>query len=114
MGNNEHSGKKLLGSGFDASLACADVHKATREKGEVAAQWEFKLEGVETENNRTTVEAAEDVMGEISIEDITTCIPNAARAVEFETTRGIINWKMKAEHLEAEKNLRRRMGGEGL
>ena len=32
------------------------------------------------------LEAAGDVMGEISIEDIIKCIPNAAKAVEFETT----------------------------
>ena len=79
--------------------------------------WRPKTTGDESGFGRMIVgklEAAEDVMGEISIEDITKCIPNAARAVEFETTRGMINWKKTAEHLEAEKNLRRRMGGEGL
>ena len=35
-----------------------------------------------------SLEAAEDVMGEVSIEDITECIPKAARAVDFESAGG--------------------------
>ena len=55
-------------------------------------------------------EAAEDVMGEISIEDITKCIPNAARVVEFEKAGGRNQLvKKTVEHLEAERNLRGRM-----
>ena len=32
------------------------------------------------------LEAAEDMMEEVSIDDITECTPKAARAVEFEST----------------------------
>ena len=35
-----------------------------------------------------SLEDVEDVMGGISIEDITNNLPNAARAVEFESTEG--------------------------
>ena len=50
--------------------------------------WRPKTESDECGFGRVIVEsleAAEDVMGEVSIEDITECIPKAARAVEFES-----------------------------
>ena len=35
-----------------------------------------------------SLEAAEGVMGDVSIEDITECIPKAASAVDFESAGG--------------------------
>ena len=60
-----------------------------------------------------SLEVAEDVMGEVGVEDITECVPKAARAVEFEAA-GKRNRLVKktTEHLEAEKNLSRRTGEE--
>ena len=54
-----------------------------------------------------SLEAAEDVMGEVSIEDITECIPKAASTVDIESA-GRRNRLVKktAELLEAERNLR--------
>ena len=49
----------------------------------------------------------------VSIEDITECIPEAAKAVEFESA-AMRNRSVKKtrEHLEAEKNVRGRTGEE--
>ena len=59
------------------------------------------------------LEAAEDVMEEVSIDDITECTPKAARAVELESTGGGYRLVKKAkEHLEAEKSLRGRTAEE--
>ena len=60
-----------------------------------------------------SLEAAEDVMEEVSIEDITECILKAARAVDFESAgrrSGLV--KKTTEHLEAERKLRGTMGEE--
>ena len=58
-------------------------------------------------------EDAEDLMGDISIEDITKNLPRAARAVEFESTGGGNKLVKKTEeHLEAEKNLQGKDGDE--
>ena len=60
-----------------------------------------------------SLEDAEDPMGDISIEAITKNLPNAAKAIECESTRGgnrLI--KKTKEHLEAEKNLRGKDGDE--
>ena len=49
-------------------------------------------------------------MGDISIEDITKNLPNAAKAIEFESTGGgnrLI--KKTKEHLEAEENCEEQM-----
>ena len=57
--------------------------------------------------------AAEDVMGEISIDDITKNIPKAAGEVEFDSAgRGNKPVKKTKEHLEAEKKLRGKAGEE--
>ena len=47
-------------------------------------------------------------LGGIRIEDIAKNLPRAARAIEFESSRGGGNKLVKKtkEHLEAEKNLR--------
>ena len=59
------------------------------------------------------LEAAEDGIGEISIEDTTKCIPDAARTVEFETVGGRNQLVKKSkEHIEAEKILRVKIGKE--
>ena len=64
-----------------------------------------------------SLEAAEDVMGEVSIEDITECIPKAASAVDFESDgwrNKLVNLRGKtlAEHLEAGKEPRFQSNGE--
>ena len=60
-----------------------------------------------------SLEDAEDPMGDTSIEDITKNLPNAAKAIEFETTGGGNRLSKKTkEHLEAEKNLRGKDGDE--
>ena len=60
-----------------------------------------------------SLEGAEDPMGDISIEDITKNLPNAAKAIEFESTGGGNRWiKKTKEHLEAEKILRGKDGDE--
>ena len=52
-------------------------------------------------------------MGEISTEDITECIPKAARAVDFVSVEGKHRLvKKTAEHLEVERNLRGKKGEE--
>ena len=59
------------------------------------------------------LEENQDIMGEISIEDITNCIPSAARALEFETNGGRDQLVKKTkEHLEAEKSLGGKLGEE--
>ena len=51
-------------------------------------------------------EAAEDIFGEVSNENITECIPKASGAVEFESAgRRKTLVPKTTEHLEAEKNL---------
>ena len=53
--------------------------------------WKPKTESDETEFGRMLVnslEDAEDLMGDISVEDITKNLPRAARAVEFESIGG--------------------------
>ena len=53
-----------------------------------------------------SLEAAEDVMGEVSIEDITERIPKAASAVDLESAGGRNRWVKKiAEHRDAERTL---------
>ena len=60
-----------------------------------------------------SLEDAEDLMENISIEDITKNLPRAVRAVEFESTaRGNKLVKKTKVHLEAEKNLRGKDGDE--
>ena len=60
-----------------------------------------------------SLEEAEDVMGDISIEDITKKLPMAARAVEFESTGGRNRLiKKTRDHLEAEKSLTGKEGEE--
>ena len=61
-----------------------------------------------------SLEDAEDLMGDISIEDIVKNLPRAARAPEFESSGGEGNKLVKKteEHLEAEKNLRGKDGDE--
>ena len=50
------------------------------------------------------LEEAENAVGQISIEDITRCIPEAARSINFETTGGRNQLVKKTrEHLEGEK-----------
>ena len=50
-----------------------------------------------------SLEDAEDLLGEVSIEDITKKLPKTARTVEFESTRGGNKMVRKTpEHLEAE------------
>ena len=49
----------------------------------------------------TALEDSEDLMGDINIVDIVEILPMAARAIEYESTRG-----GGAKNLEAEKNLR--------
>ena len=59
------------------------------------------------------LEEAQDLMGEVSIEDITKNLLTAAKAVEFESKVGRNRLVKKTrEHLEAEKNLRRKEGEE--
>ena len=60
----------------------------------------------------TGLEEAEDLMGDINIEDIVENLPMAARAIEFESSRGggAKMVKNTEEHLEAEKNLRGKEG----
>ena len=54
-----------------------------------------------------SLEDAEDVMGEVSIDDITKCIPKASRAVHVESAGGGNKLvKRKKGHLEGENNLR--------
>ena len=60
-----------------------------------------------------SLEDAEDLMGSISIEDITKNLPRAARAVEFESIGGGNKLVKKTKvHLEAEKKLRGKGGDE--
>ena len=60
----------------------------------------------------TGLEDAEDLMGDINIEGILENLPMAARAIEFEFSRGggAKMVKKTEEHLEAEKNLRGKEG----
>ena len=52
------------------------------------------------------MEAAEDAVGEISIEDLTTINPDAARAINFKRTAVRCQLiKKTKEHIEAEKHL---------
>ena len=71
--------------------------------------WRPKTESEEVGFGRMIVgslEDAEDMMGDISIEDITKKLPIAARAVEFESTGGRNRMVKKTlAHSEAEKNL---------
>ena len=58
-----------------------------------------------------SLEDAEDLMGDVNIEDKTKNLPKAARAIEFESTRGGNKLAKKSrEHIEAEKNLREQNG----
>ena len=78
--------------------------------------WKPKTEGDETGFGRMIVgslEDAEDLMENISIEDVTKNLPRAARAVEVESTAGGNKLVKKTkEHLEAEKNLQGKTGDE--
>ena len=78
--------------------------------------WKPKTESDETAFGRLIVgslEDAEDPMGDISIEDITKNLPNAAKATEFESIGGGNKLVKKTEeHLETEKNLRGKDGEE--
>ena len=59
------------------------------ENNSVLKGWKPKTEGDETGLGRMiagSLEDAEDLMGDINIEDITKNLPSAARAVEFEST----------------------------
>ena len=60
------------------------------------------------------LEDAEDLMGNINIEDIAENLPMAARAIEFESSGGERAKMVKKtkEHLDAEKNLRGKDGEE--
>ena len=59
------------------------------------------------------LEEAQDLIGEVSIEDITKNLPKAAKAVEFESRGGRNKMVRKTqEHLEAEKNLKGKEGEE--
>ena len=60
-----------------------------------------------------SLEDAQDLMGEISIEDKTKNLPKAARAIEFESTGGRNKLTKKTKgHVEAQRNLRRKDGDE--
>ena len=60
-----------------------------------------------------SLEVAEDVMGEVSIEEITESIPKAVRAVDFGSAGWRNRWvKKTTEHLEAAKKLRGKFGKE--
>ena len=65
-----------------------DKEKLRHKSNSALKGWRAKTESDETGFGRKMVEgleAAEDVMGEGSIDDITECIPKAARPVEFES-----------------------------
>ena len=72
--------------------------------------WRPKTESDEAALGRMTVESledAEDMMGHLSIEDITKKLPMAARAFGFESTGGRNSMvRQTREHLEAEMNLK--------
>ena len=79
--------------------------------------WKPETEGDEAGFGRIQVgglEDAEDLMGDISIEDLVKNLSRAAKAIEFESSGGggakLVN-KTK-EHLDAEKNLRGKDGDE--
>ena len=78
--------------------------------------WRPKTESDESEFVRMIVEGledAEDLTGEVSIEDITKNMPMAAKAIEFESAGGRNRLvKRTPEHLGAEKNLRGKEGEE--
>ena len=61
------------------------------ENNSVLKGWKPKTEGDEAGFRRMLVaglEDAEDLMGDISIEDMVKNLPRAARAIEFESSRG--------------------------
>ena len=80
-----------------------------RNSNAVVKGWKPKTESDECGFGRVIVgslEASEDVMGEVSSEDITECFPRAASAVDFESaveSNRLV--KKTAEHLEAGRNL---------
>ena len=59
-----------------------------------------------------SLDDAEDLMGDIRIKDIAKNLPRAARAIEFESSRGGGNKLVKKtkEHLEAERKVRGKDG----
>ena len=60
-----------------------------------------------------SLEDAENILGEVSTEDMSKKWPKAARSFEFESARGGNKAVRKTlEHLEAEKNLRGKEGEE--
>ena len=78
--------------------------------------WRAKSESDEADFGRMIVEEmeeAQDLMGEVSIGDITKNLPKAAKAVEFESNGGTNKTVKKTrEHLEAEKSLKGKEGEE--
>ena len=99
------------------SVRLAEKKEGWRYDGNSALKgWKPKTESDETGFGRTIVgslEDAEDLMGDISIEDITKNLPSAAGAVEFESTGGSNKLVKKTkEHLEAENHLRGKDGEE--
>ena len=81
MGNEEHSGKKLQSSKPYRSLASDDTCKITTqerswryENNSILKGWKPKTESNETDWGRVIVgslQDSEDLMGDISIDDIT-------------------------------------------
>ena len=125
MGNEKYRGKELQCSKSYTSLAvmtCVRLpgknEKCWHEGNSALRGWRAEAESDETGFGRVRVEgleAAEDVMGDVSIDDMTECIPKAARAVEFESAGGGGGVKLVKKtkgHLEAEKNFRGRTGEE--
>ena len=103
MGNEKYRGKDLQCPKHFRSLASTDLCKAAGKEGYVARR-QFSNKRVETNEQKVMKLDLEDVMGEISIDDITKNTPKAARAVDFESSGGGNKLAKKTkERLESEK-----------
>ena len=113
MGNKKHSAQNLSDHlPVMTYVRLLEKKEGWRYDGNFSLKgWKPKTESDETGFGRMIVgslDDAQDLMGDISIEDITKNLPSAAGAVEFESTGGSKKLVKKTkEHLESREEFAR-------